>query len=181
MKDRELEAGVDNFEDESVDVSILSRGFRVGPILRNRLDPKLKRQVFPFRIAETRALFRLIALAKQVVSRPIGKERVHYEAPTPARLKPEMKKFLDWFEKESSIDLVLKAGVAHLRFVTIHPFEDCNGRIARALAGMVLARSEQSQQRFYSMFAQIRQEREEYYEILESTQKGDLDITNWPE
>ena len=72
MKDRELEAGVDNFEDESVDVSILSRGFRVGPILRNRLDPKLKRQVFPFRIAETRALFRLIALAKQVVSRPIG-------------------------------------------------------------------------------------------------------------
>jgi Fic family protein len=117
----------------------------------------------------------------QVVSGPIGKERVHYEAPTAARLKMEMKKFLDWFEKENSTDLVLKASVAHLWFVTIHPFEDGNGRIARAIADMVLARSEQSQQRFYSMSAQIRQERKEYYEILESTQRGDLDITNWLE
>jgi len=117
----------------------------------------------------------------QVVSGPIGKERVHYEAPIAARLKVEMKKFLDWFEKESSTDLVLKAGVAHLWFVTIHPFEDGNGRIARAIADMVLARSEQSQQRFYSMSAQIRHERKEYYEILESTQKGNLDITHWLE
>ena len=117
----------------------------------------------------------------QVVSGPIGKERVHYEAPVAARLRGEMKKFLDWFEKKSSTDLVLKAGVAHLWFVTIHPFQDGNGRIARAIADMVLARSEHSPQRFYSMSAQIRQERKEYYEILESTQKGDLDITAWLE
>jgi Fic family protein len=117
----------------------------------------------------------------QVVSGPIGKERVHYEAPVAARLRGEMKKFLDWFEKESSTDLVLEAGVAHLWFVTIHPFEDGNGRIARAIADMVLARSECSPQRFYSMSAQIREERRAYYEILESTQKGDLDITRWLE
>jgi Fic family protein len=117
----------------------------------------------------------------QVVSGPIGKERVHYEAPVAARLHGEMKKFLDWFEKESSTDLVLKAGLAHLWFVTIHPFDDGNGRIARAIADMVMARSEQSPQRFYSMSAQIRQERKSYYEILEATQKGDLDITRWLE
>ena len=117
----------------------------------------------------------------QVVSGPIGKERVHYEAPLAARLRGEMKKFLDWFEKENSTDLVLKAGIAHLWFVTIHPFEDGNGRIARAIADMVLARSERSPQRFYSMSAQIQQERKAYYEILEATQKGDLDITRWLE
>lgn len=117
----------------------------------------------------------------QVVSGPIGKERVHYEAPVAGRLSGEMKKFLEWFEKANSADLVLKAGVAHLWFVTIHPFDDGNGRIARAIADMVLARSERSPQRFYSMSAQIRQERKEYYEILESTQKGDLDITRWLE
>ena len=117
----------------------------------------------------------------QVISGPIGKERVHYEAPGAGRLKTEMKKFLDWFNKEDSADLVLKAGIAHLWFVTIHPFDDGNGRIARAIADMVLARSEQSAQRFYSMSAQIRQERKAYYEILETTQKGDLDITAWLE
>ncbi|HUB30987.1 MAG TPA: Fic family protein [Terracidiphilus sp.] len=117
----------------------------------------------------------------QVVSGPIGKERVHYEAPAARRLCGEMKKMLEWFEKESSTDLVLKAGIAHLWFVTIHPFEDGNGRIARAIADMVLARSERSSQRFYSMSSQIRQERREYYEILESTQRGDLDITRWLE
>ena len=117
----------------------------------------------------------------QVVSGPIAQERVHYEAPVAVRLRGEMKKFLDWLEKESSTDLVLKAGVAHLWFVTIHPFEDGNGRIARAIADMVLARSERSPQRFYSMSAQIRQERSEYYEILEATQKGDLSITRWLE
>lgn len=92
-----------------------------------------------------------------------------------------MKKFLDWFEKEKSTDLVLKAGVAHLWFVTIHPFDDGNGRIARAIADMVLARSERSPQRFYSMSAQIQQERKAYYEILEATQKGELDVTRWLE
>jgi len=117
----------------------------------------------------------------QVVSGPIGKERVHYQAPPAARLRGEMKRFLDWFEKENSTDPVLKAGVAHLWFVTIHPFEDGNGRIARAIADMLLARSEQSPQRFYSMSAQIRQERKTYYEILEATQKGNLDITRWLE
>ena len=117
----------------------------------------------------------------QVVSGPIGKERIHYEAPIASRLHGEMKTFLEWLERENSTDLVLKAGVAHLWFVTIHPFDDGNGRIARAIADMVLARSERSPQRFYSMSAQIRQERKEYYEILESTQKGDLDITRWLE
>lgn len=117
----------------------------------------------------------------QVVSGPIGKELVHYEAPAARRLRAEMKEFLDWLEGDHSTDLVLKAGVAHLWFVTIHPFDDGNGRIARAIADMVLARSERSAQRFYSMSAQIRQERKAYYEILESTQKGDLDITRWLE
>ncbi len=117
----------------------------------------------------------------QVVSGPIGKERVHYEAPAADRVRPEMKKFLDWFEKDNSTDLVVKSGVAHLWFVTIHPFDDGNGRIARAIADMVLARSERSAQRFYSMSAQIRQERKAYYDILEATQKGDLDITHWLE
>ncbi len=117
----------------------------------------------------------------QVVSGPIGKERVHYEAPVAARLRGEMRRFLNWFEKENSTDLVFKAGVAHLWFVTIHPFEDGNGRIARAIADMVLARSERSPQRFYSMSAQIRKERTAYYEILEATQKDDLEITRWLE
>jgi Fic family protein len=117
----------------------------------------------------------------QVVSGPIGKERVHYEAPVAERIRFEMKKLLDWFEKDNSTDLVVNSGVAHLWFVTIHPFDDGNGRIARAIADMVLARSERSPQRFYSMSAQIRQERKAYYDILEATQKGDLDITRWLE
>lgn len=117
----------------------------------------------------------------QVVSGAIGKERVHYEAPAAEELRFEMKRFLEWFEEDRATDLVLKAGVAHLWFVTIHPFDDGNGRIARAIADMVLARSEHSTQRFYSMSAQIRQERKTYYEILEATQKGDLDITRWLE
>ena len=117
----------------------------------------------------------------QVVSGAIGKERVHYEAPEAMRLKTEMDKFLEWFNKDDSMDLVLKAGIAHLWFVTIHPFDDGNGRIARAIADMALARSEKSAQRFYSMSAQIRQERKAYYEILEATQKADLEITRWLE
>lgn len=116
-----------------------------------------------------------------VVSGATGEERVHYEAPAADRVRDEMRRFVEWFEKDHSTDLVLKAGVAHLWFVTIHPFDDGNGRIARAIADMVLARSEQSPQRFYSMSAQIRQERKEYYEILEATQKGELDITLWLE
>jgi Fic family protein len=117
----------------------------------------------------------------QVVSGPIGRERVHYEAPKAAKLPSEMKAFVDWFNANQDIDPVVKAAVAHLWFVTIHPFEDGNGRIARAIADMALARSENSSQRFYSMSAQIRQERNAYYDILEATQKGDLDITDWLE
>ena len=118
----------------------------------------------------------------QVVSGPIGQYRVHYQGPAADRLDAEMKVFLDWFNKvEDPAALVLKAGVAHLWFVTIHPFDDGNGRIARAIADLTLARSEKSAQRFYSMSAQIREERKAYYDILEATQKGDLDITPWLE
>jgi Fic family protein len=115
----------------------------------------------------------------QVVSGPIGKERVHYEAPKAERLPAEMKAFLDWYNANTDLDGVLKAGLAHLWFVTIHPFADGNGRIARAIADMSLARSEESANRFYSMSAQIRNERNAYYDMLEHTQKGDLDITDW--
>jgi Fic family protein len=119
----------------------------------------------------------------RVISGPLGKERVHYEAPAAGRLRQEMRAFLAWFNaghnKEDGSNLVLKAGIAHLWFVTIHPFDDGNGRSARAIADMLLARSEQTAQRFYSMSAQIRQERTDYYDILEATQKGNLDITAW--
>jgi Fic family protein len=115
----------------------------------------------------------------QVVSGPVGRERVHLEAPAAARLKREMKRFLDWFNGGLKIDPVLKAGMAHLWFVTIHPFDDGNGRIARAIADLCLARSENSAQRFYSMSSQIREERKAYYDILEKTQKGGTDITPW--
>src|SRR5579872_7212957 len=115
----------------------------------------------------------------QVVSGAVGKEKVHFEAPKANRLKKEMTTFLKWFEGKNAIDPVLKAGLAHLWFVTIHPFEDGNGRIARAIADMVLARSEHSSQRFYSMSAQIKQEHKKYYDILEGTQKGTMDVTGW--
>jgi len=115
----------------------------------------------------------------QVVSGPMGHERVHYEAPAADQLPSEMDSFLAWFNGNEPTDLVLKAAIAHLWFVTIHPFEDGNGRIARAIADLMLARSESSAQRFYSMSAQIRHERKAYYDILEETQKGDLDITLW--
>jgi Fic family protein len=104
---------------------------------------------------------------------------VHFEAPKANRLGKEVTAFLKWFEGKDAIDPVLKAGLAHLWFVTIHPFEDGNGRIARAIADMALARYERSSQRFYSMSAQIEQEHKEYYDILESTQKGTLDVTAW--
>jgi Fic family protein len=117
----------------------------------------------------------------QVVSGPHGRAKVHYEAPVAGRLDAEMKSFLDWFDAAVDTDPVLKAALAHLWFVTIHPFADGNGRIARAIADMALARSEDSPQRFYSMSAQIQQERNDYYDILETTQKGDLEITPWLE
>ncbi len=115
----------------------------------------------------------------EVVSGPYGRERVHFEAPDAARLDAEMERFLTWFNQTPDIDPVIHAAIAHLWFVTIHPFEDGNGRIARAIADMALARSEHSTQRFYSMSTQIRQERKAYYDMLEATQKRDLDITPW--
>lgn len=114
----------------------------------------------------------------QVVSGPIGREHVHYEAPASERMDEEMARFLDWFETAMP-DPVVKAGVAHLWFVTIHPFDDGNGRIARAIADLALARAAGTAQRFYSMSAQIRIERKTYYDMLEMTQKGGLDITPW--
>ncbi len=113
----------------------------------------------------------------QVVSGPIGREYVHFEAPAAHRLEKEMTAFLEWFNSDDGTDMVLRACIAHLWFVTVHPFEDGNGRIARAIADMILARSEQSAQRFYSMSAQIRQQRDDYYGGLEAAQKGTLDIT----
>jgi Fic family protein len=115
----------------------------------------------------------------QVVSGALGKEKVHFQAPDSDLIENEMLLFLDWFNNFDKIDLVIKAAIAHLWFVTIHPFEDGNGRITRALSDLILARADKSNQRFYSMSAQIRNERKGYYEILEKTQKGNLDITEW--
>jgi len=119
--------------------------------------------------------------AMQVTSGPMGKETIHFEAPSADKVPTEMNVFLDWFNSNQDIDPVLKAAFAHLWFVTIHPFDDGNGRITRAITDMQLARADQSKQRFYSMSAQIQAERDTYYAILESTQKGDLDITEWLE
>jgi len=117
----------------------------------------------------------------QVVSGPIGRQKVHYEAPPAARVPGDMDRFLNWFEAPGNTDPLLIAGLAHLWFVTIHPFDDGNGRIARTIADMALARSERSTQRFYSMSAQIRRERNDYYTTLERTQKGTLDVSPWQE
>lgn len=117
----------------------------------------------------------------QVVSGPLGRERVHYEAPEAARLKQEMSRFLKWCNAAPAVDPVVQSALAHFWFVTIHPFEDGNGRIARAIADLMLARSENTGQRFYSMSAQIQRERKEYYDVLERCQKGTLDITEWIE
>jgi Fic family protein len=115
----------------------------------------------------------------QVVSGVIGKERIHYEAPGAKRLTKEMSLFLKWFNTNKSLDPVLKSAIAHFWFVTIHPFADGNGRIARAIADMQLAKADGDAKRFYSMSAQIRLERKGYYDILEKSQKGELDITKW--
>jgi len=115
----------------------------------------------------------------QVVSGPIGRQRVHYEAPPSAQLQVEMKRFLTWFNDQRDTEGLIRAGLAHLWFVTIHPFEDGNGRIARAIADQALAQSEDSGQRFYSVSSQIRKERKQYYDSLESAQKGDVDVTDW--
>ena len=119
--------------------------------------------------------------AMQVTSGAMGRETVHFEAPVATKVPNEMTTFLNWFNDNQSLDPVLKAAFAHLWFVTIHPFDDGNGRITRAITDMQLARADQSKKRFYSMSAQIQIERKKYYSILEKTQKGDLDITEWLE
>jgi Fic family protein len=115
----------------------------------------------------------------QVISGAMGKEKVHYQAPPAIEIKKEMKSFLTWFNKASNEDMIIKSALAHLWFLTIHPFEDGNGRIARALSEMLLTRSDGLSQRFYSMSAQIKIERKGYYNILEKSQKGTLDVTGW--
>lgn len=117
----------------------------------------------------------------QVVSGALGKEKVHFEAPAATKIDNEMRIFLDWFNLNQETDLVIKAAIAHFWFVTIHPFEDGNGRISRAISEMLLARSDEQPYRFYSMSSQIRKERTTYYAILEKTQKGDIDLTKWIE
>lgn len=117
--------------------------------------------------------------AMQVVSGPAGREKVHFEAPGAERLEGEMKTFLVWIEKKSDLDAVLKAGIAHFWFVTIHPFEDGNGRIARAIGDMALARADGTADRFYSLSAQIERERKAYYEQLERQQRREPDLTDW--
>ena len=115
----------------------------------------------------------------QIVSGPMGRQKVHYEAPPAAMVAEEMRAFLGWFNGPSDTDAVLKSGLAHLWFVTIHPFDDGNGRIARAIADMALARSDGGPQRFYSMSSQIRRERKAYYDVLELTQGETMDVTPW--
>ena len=114
-----------------------------------------------------------------VVSGSEGKERIHFTAPPAERVEPEMMAFFAWFNSDAQADPLLKAAIAHLWFVTIHPFDDGNGRITRAISELCLARSDNSRQRFYSMSSQILEERKGYYDILEKTQKGPLDITVW--
>lgn len=117
----------------------------------------------------------------QVVSGGVGREKVHFEALPAQRLVQEMARFLDWFNHAQGIDPTIKAGLAHLWFVTIHPFEDGNGRIGRAVCDMALARADGSPQRFYSLSTQIQHERKDYYDALEYTQKGTQDVTGWLE
>jgi len=115
----------------------------------------------------------------QVISGPVGRQKVHFEAPPADRLPSEMARFLDWLNTDSEVPPLLKAGLGHLWFVTLHPFDDGNGRIARAVGDLLLARADGTPQRFYSLSAQIQRDRKAYYEILERTQKGDMDVTGW--
>jgi len=115
----------------------------------------------------------------QVVSGPLGRQKVHFQAPGHARLHTEMRRFLIWFNAPDRTDPVMKSAIAHFYFVTLHPFDDGNGRIARAIGDMQLARSEKTEFRFYSMSAQIQREKNTYYDTLESCQKGTLDLSAW--
>lgn len=115
----------------------------------------------------------------QVVSEPMGKEKVHFEAPAAHKVRAEMNQFLNWFNTETKLDPVFKAAIAHFWFITIHPMDDGNGRMARAITDLMLARADETNQRFYSMSAQIELDKNLYYHKLEKMQKGDLDLTGW--
>lgn len=117
--------------------------------------------------------------AMQVVSGAMGKEKIHFEAPEAQRVPQEMRDFIDWINNDDTTDPVIKAAIAHFRFITIHPFDDGNGRIARGLTDMLLARSDNTSQRFYSMSNQILAQKNEYYDILERLQRGSGDLTEW--
>ena len=115
----------------------------------------------------------------QVISGPIGRQRVHFEAPPADRLEAETRRFLDWLNGPAQAPPLIKAALGHLWFVTLHPFDDGNGRVARAIGDLLLARADGSPQRFYSLSAQIQRERKGYYDILERTQRGSMDVTPW--
>jgi Fic family protein len=115
----------------------------------------------------------------QVVSGPVNRRKVHFQAPPADTLSAEMTRFLAWANQTTGEPALIKAGLAHLWFVTLHPFDDGNGRIARAVGDLFLARADGADQRFYSLSAQIQRERKDYYDILERTQKGSLDVTGW--
>ncbi len=117
----------------------------------------------------------------QIVSGAFGKQKVHYVAPPPGRVKPEMNRFIEWFNTDQTMDDVIKSAVAHLRFVIIHPFDDGNGRIARALSDMLLARADDSPERFYSLSSQILKDRKNYYAVLQKVQHSASDVTDWLE
>ncbi len=115
----------------------------------------------------------------QIVSGPVGKEKIHYQAPPPEQVKYEMDRFLEWFNSNTKTDLVIKSAIAHFWFIIIHPFDDGNGRIARAISDLLLARADDSSQRFYSLSNQISSERKVYYDILQKIQHKDGEITEW--
>jgi len=128
---------------------------------------------------ECTGLIRDVIGEMQIVSGAMGKEKIHFHAPSPAQVKQEMDVFLDWFNGETKLDAVVRAAIAHFWFIIIHPFDDGNGRIARALSDLLLARSEDSSQRFYSLSSQILIERKIYYDILQKVQHSSGDITKW--
>lgn len=170
--DRSVEGVVDMMLDATQNFSLRLTKTRVLS-WHSSLFPKDRRDFSKIRVGEWRVG------PVEVISGHMGKEVVHFEGPPANRVEREMKGFLEWLDKADGTDLVLKAALAHLWFVTIHPFEGGNGRIGRAIADLLLARSEHSSQRFYSLSAQIQLERKSYYDILESTQKGSLDVTPW--
>ena len=174
----------DRTVDGIVQLTLDATGHYAQPLTADRL---LQWHALLFQ-AESPSLFQNIAVGAwrddrngpmQVISGPIGRETIHYEAPSASHIAEDMERFLEWFEAPGPLDPILYAGLSHLWFVTIHPFDDGNGRIARAVADMALARGDQTGLRFYSVSARIRQERRAYYDILERTQKGDLNVTAW--